>query len=135
MRPYDIPVTHFGVNTGELLGEMAAVGPDILGIDWKTPLDVAARRVSDSLETAHQAGDERVPADRLVRAIQGNLDPAVLLSTPEVIADQVRRVCAEADRAVDAGDACGHIFNRGHGVLPETPADAITRAFAEVHEL
>lgn len=135
VRPYDIPVIHFGVNTGELLGEMAAVGPDVVGVDWKTPLDVAARRISNSLEKAHQDGDQRVPADRLCRAIQGNLDPAVLLADHPVIRREVRRVCEEADRAVDLGDARGHIFNLGHGVLPETSPDAITRAFAEVHEL
>ncbi|AHW64058.1 Uroporphyrinogen decarboxylase [Corynebacterium glyciniphilum AJ 3170] len=133
VRPYDVPVIHFGVNTGELLGEMAAVGPDVIGIDWKTPLDVAAQRVTASLTAAHEAGDLRVSAERRVRAIQGNLDPAILLAGPEVIGEQVRRVCREADRAVAAGDARGHIFNLGHGVLPETDPDAITRAFAEMH--
>ncbi|AGP30892.1 uroporphyrinogen decarboxylase [Corynebacterium terpenotabidum Y-11] len=124
VRPYGVPMIHFGVNTTELLGEMAAVGPDIIGVDWKTPLDVAAARV-----TAHLT-EVGLPAPR---AIQGNLDPAVLLAGPEVIADQVGRICAEADAAIAAGDARGHIFNLGHGVLPETDPDAITRAFAEVH--
>lgn len=135
VRPYGVPVIHFGVNTGELLGEMAAVGPDVVGVDWKTPLDVAAHRITDELTAAHGNSDPRVGADNLVRAIQGNLDPAVLLSEPAVIRDQVRRVCAEADRAVANGDARGHVFNLGHGVLPETDPDAITRAFAEVHAL
>ncbi|MGV0867632.1 uroporphyrinogen decarboxylase [Corynebacterium kalidii] len=130
VRPYGVPVIHFGVNTGELLGEMAAVGPDVIGVDWKTPLDVAARRVTASLAENGEAGGPGSPG---VRAIQGNLDPAILLAGPDVIRDQVARVCAEADRAVAAGDARGHIFNLGHGVLPETDPDAITRAFAEVH--
>lgn len=126
VRPYGVPMIHFGVNTAELLGEMAAVGPDIIGVDWKTPLDVAAARVTADLR------DRGLDAPR---AIQGNLDPAVLLAGPEVIADHVRRICGEADAAVAAGDTTGHIFNLGHGVLPETDPDAITRAFAEVHAL
>ncbi len=126
VRPYGVPMIHFGVNTAELLGEMAAVGPDIIGVDWKTPLDVAAARVTAELR------DRGLDAPR---AIQGNLDPAVLLAGPEVIAGHVRRICAEGDAAVAAGDATGHIFNLGHGVLPETDPDAITRAFAEVHAL
>lgn len=126
VRPYGVPTIHFGVNTGELLGEMAAVGPDVIGVDWKTPLDTAAARVSSSLR---EAG---LP---FPRAIQGNLDPAVLLASPEVAAAHVRRICAEADTAIAAGDATGHIFNLGHGVLPETDPDTITRVFAEVHSL
>ncbi|MGC3904359.1 uroporphyrinogen decarboxylase [Corynebacterium variabile] len=126
VRPYGVPMIHFGVNTAELLGEMATVGPDIIGVDWKTPLDVAAARVTADLR--HRGLDAP-------RAIQGNLDPAVLLAGPEVIAGHVRRICAEGDAAVAAGDATGHIFNLGHGVLPETDPDAITRAFAEVHAL
>lgn len=126
VRPYGVPMIHFGVNTAELLGEMAAAGPDILGVDWKTPLDVAAARVTSELRSRD------LPAPR---AIQGNLDPAVLLAGAEVVSAHVRRICAEADLAVAAGDARGHIFNLGHGVLPETDPDAITRAFAEVHSL
>lgn len=126
VRPYGVPMIHFGVNTAELLGEMAAVGPDVIGVDWKTPLDVAAARVNSYLV------DAGLPVPR---AIQGNLDPAVLLAGPEVIRDQVRRICAEADAALAAGHARGHIFNLGHGVLPETDPDAITRAFQEVHAL
>lgn len=126
VRPYGVPMIHFGVNTSELLGEMAAVGPDIIGVDWKTPLDVAAARVTATLRS------EGLPAPV---AVQGNLDPAVLLSEPRVVAEHVSRICAEADAAIAAGDARGHIFNLGHGVLPETDPDAITRAFAEVHAL
>jgi uroporphyrinogen decarboxylase len=120
VRPFGVPMIHFGVNTGELLGEMAAVGPDVTGVDWKVPLDVAARRISEA------AGPT---------VLQGNMDPAVLLAGDRVIADQVRRICGEADAAVAAGTARGHIFNLGHGVLPQTPADAVTRAFEEVHAL
>lgn len=126
VRPYGVPMIHFGVNTAELLGEMAAVGPDVIGVDWKTPIDTAAARVSTYLKNAG------LPAPR---AIQGNLDPAVLLAGPESIRDHVRRICAEADTAIRAGDATGHIFNLGHGVLPETSPDAITHAVAEVHSL
>jgi uroporphyrinogen decarboxylase len=104
-----VPRIHFGVGTGELLPAMAEAGVDVVGVDWRTPLDVAAARVPG-------------------RAVQGNLDPCVLLAPWPVIETEVRRVLA-AGRA-----APGHVFNLGHGVLPETDPGMLTRVVELIHE-
>lgn len=111
---FGVPRIHFGVGTGELLASMAAPA-DVIGVDWRMPLDEAVRRVG--------AG----------KAVQGNLDPAVLFAGPDVVAAEVRRVVADGRRAVAAG-ATGHIMNLGHGVLPDTDPDVITRAVELAHE-
>ncbi|HEX2771722.1 MAG TPA: uroporphyrinogen decarboxylase [Micromonosporaceae bacterium] len=105
-----IPRIHFGVGTGELLGAMGEAGADVVGVDWRTPLDAAADRIGTD------------------RAVQGNLDPCLLFAPWPVIEDEVRRVLAEGK------DAPGHVFNLGHGVLPETDPDALTRVVDLVHE-
>ena len=66
--------------------------------------------------------------------LQGNLDPALLFAGPDVVRAEVERIRAAARRAVEEGYATGHIFNLGHGVLPETPAEAVTEAVRIVHE-
>lgn len=114
-----IPRIHFGVTTGELLGDMALAGPDVMGVDWRVPLDAAAERI-------HAAAGPK--------ALQGNLDPALLFTGQDVLRAEVHRVKEEARRAIAAGHATGHIFNLGHGVLPDTPAEAITKAVALIHE-
>jgi len=106
----DVPRVHFGVNTGELLSLMGAAGADVVGVDFRVPLAQAAQRVG--------AG----------RALQGNLDPAVLFAPWPVIAEQVRHVM-ESGRLLD-----GHVFNLGHGVLPDTDPDALARVVDLVHE-
>jgi uroporphyrinogen decarboxylase len=106
------PRIHFGVGTGELLGEMGAVGADVVGVDWRVDLRDARTRVG---------------ADK---ALQGNLDPVVLLGPWHVIEAEVRRVL---DQARQAGG--GHIFNLGHGVLPSIDPDVLSRVVALVHEL
>lgn len=111
-----IPRIHFGVATGELLGAMSEAGSEVMGVDWRVPLDVAAKRFASP------------------RVLQGNLDPAMLFAGPAVVQEEVRRIKAEAARAIDAGTATGHIFNLGHGVLPTTDAGAITDAVAMIHE-
>ncbi|HET8995022.1 MAG TPA: uroporphyrinogen decarboxylase [Rhodococcus sp. (in: high G+C Gram-positive bacteria)] len=111
-----VPRIHFGVGTGELLGVMGEVGADVVGVDWRVPLDVAAQRVG--------AG----------KPLQGNLDPALLFAGWEVVESEVRRVIAAADRALSAG-ATGHIFNLGHGVLPDTDPSILTRVVELVHSL
>ena len=68
------------------------------------------------------------------RVLQGNLDPAMLFAGTDVVRSEVARINAEAARAIAAGDATGHIFNLGHGVLPTTDADAITEAVRIIHE-
>lgn len=107
---YGVPRIHFGVGTGELLGLMAGAGADVVGVDWRVPLDEAARRTGGGV------------------ALQGNLDPAVLFAPREAVE-------AQTDRILDAAAGLpGHIFNLGHGVLPETDPDALTRLVAHVHE-
>ncbi|MEU8116912.1 uroporphyrinogen decarboxylase [Micromonospora sp. NPDC048947] len=106
-----VPRIHFGVGTAELLGAMGEAGADVVGVDWRTPLDVATGRIG---------------ADK---AVQGNLDPCVLLAPWPVVEAEVRRIL-EQGRA-----APGHVFNLGHGVLPETDPEVLTRVVALVHEL
>ncbi len=110
----EVPRIHFGVGTSELLGSMADAGADVVGVDWRTPLDTAAGR----LRTAgHQV------------AVQGNLDPTLVFAPWPVLAAEVRRV-------VDQGrSASGHVFNLGHGVLPGTDPDVLARVVDLVHSL
>jgi len=102
-----VPRIHFGVGTGELLTSMASINADVIGVDWRVPLDEARRRVNG-------------------KAIQGNLDPAICLAPWDVVANEVDRVLAE-------GGGRGHIFNLGHGVLPEIDPDILTRVVERVH--
>ena len=111
-----LPMTHFGVGTAELLGAMGEAGATVVGVDWRTSLSDAAARV--------QPGT----------ALQGNLDPVVLLAGWRVVEPAVRAVVEDGRRAVDAG-AAGHIFNLGHGVLPSTDPGVITDVVALVHSL
>ncbi len=105
----DVPGIHFGVNTGELLALMGAAGADVVGVDWRTPLSVARERVGGG------------------KALQGNLDPAVCLGPWPAVADEVRAVLH------DNGGHPGHVFNLGHGVLPETDPSVLQRVVALVH--
>lgn len=105
-----VPRIHFGVNTGELLGSMSRAGVDVVGVDFRVPLAEAAVRVGSD------------------KALQGNLDPAILFAPDEVVDAAVDEVLASA------AELPGHIFNLGHGVLPETNPDAIKRVVDRVHE-
>ncbi len=104
-----VPRIHFGVGTGELLGIMGEAGADVVGVDWRVPLDEAARRVEPG------------------KALQGNLDPAILLAPWEVIEPRTLEVLARGRTAE------GHIFNLGHGVLPQTDPDVLARLTDLVH--
>ncbi|HEU4542423.1 MAG TPA: uroporphyrinogen decarboxylase [Jiangellaceae bacterium] len=105
-----VPRIHFGVGTSEFLGLMADAGADVIGVDWRLPLDEAARRAPG-------------------KAVQGNLDPALLLADWPVIEREVHRI-------VDEGRAApGHVFNLGHGVLPSTDPDMLARVVDAVHAI
>jgi uroporphyrinogen decarboxylase len=106
----DVPRIHFGVGTGELLPLMREAGADVVGVDWHVPLGTAAERIGKGV------------------ALQGNLDPAICLAPVEVVVAEARRVLA------DAVGLEGHIFNLGHGVLPETDPDVLTAVVELVHE-
>jgi uroporphyrinogen decarboxylase len=105
-----VPRIHFGVGTGELLALMGEAGADVVGVDFRIPLDEAARRVGPG------------------RALQGNLDPAIVFAPWEAVAERVRAT-VEAGRSAE-----GHIFNLGHGVLPTTDPDMLARVVDLVHE-
>ncbi|SNT51895.1 uroporphyrinogen decarboxylase [Actinomadura meyerae] len=105
-----VPRIHFGVGTGELLGPMGEAGADVVGVDWRVPLDEAVSRVEPG------------------KALQGNLDPAILFAPWETVEARARDVLARGRTAE------GHIFNLGHGVLPSTDPDVLARLADLVHE-
>lgn len=111
LRGLDVPKVHFGVGSGELLAAMHAVGADVMGVDWRLPLDEANRRLGGT-----------VP-------LQGNIDSALLSAPWPVLENHVRTV-------VDAGRAApSHVVNLGHGVPPDTDPDVLTRIVEFVHSL
>jgi uroporphyrinogen decarboxylase len=108
LAPLGVPRVVFGVGAGELLGIFAEAGADVVGVDWRVPLDVARTRVGPGA------------------ALQGNLDPAACLAPWPVLADEARAVLAAAGER-------GHVFNLGHGVLPNTDPDQLARLVDLVH--
>ena len=111
VAPLGVPVIVFGTGTAGLLPLMATTGADVVGIDWRIALDDGWARVGHD------------------RAVQGNLDPLVLFAPREEIERHVRDILARA------GGRPGHIFNLGHGILPETPVDNVRYVVELVHEL
>lgn len=105
----NVPRIHFGVGTGELLGLMAQAGADVVGVDWRVPLDVARTRVPANI------------------ALQGNLDPALAFAPWDVVAEATRDVLRR-----NAGNPA-HVFNLGHGVMPETDPTVLERVVELVH--
>jgi uroporphyrinogen decarboxylase len=103
-----VPRIHFGTGTATLLELMRDAGGDVIGIDWRVPLDQAWQRLGDV-------------------ALQGNLDPAVMLTSPDVVEREARAILAQA-RGYG-----GHTFNLGHGVLPSTPIENVERLIEVVH--
>ena len=106
-----VPVIHFGTGTGGLLELMRRGGGDVIGVDWRIDLDVAWKRLGYDV------------------AVQGNLDPIVLFAPLDEIRAQVRRIID----AIEGHD--GHIFNLGHGILPNTPVDNVIALVDMVHEI
>jgi uroporphyrinogen decarboxylase len=104
-----VPRIHFGVGTGELLGLMSEAGADVVGVDWRVTLSAARARIG--------AG----------KAVQGNLDPAVCMAPVEVVLEETTRIL------LDGAAEPGHIFNLGHGVLPDTDPGVLERVVETVH--
>jgi len=109
LQPTGVPRIHFGVHTAHLLSLMGEAGAEVVGVDWRTPLDEATRIVGPG------------------HALQGNLDPAVLLAPWPVVEDRALEVITRGKAAP------GHVFNLGHGVLPTTDPDVLTRLVELVH--
>lgn len=111
LRGLDVPKVHFGVGSGEVLRAMHGIGADVMGVDWRIPLDEADRRLGGG-----------VP-------LQGNIDPALLAAPWNILEAHVRDV-------VDRGRAApSHVVNLGHGVPPETDPDVLSRIVQLVHSL
>jgi uroporphyrinogen decarboxylase len=110
IAPLGVPRIHFGTDTAGLLELIAATGPEVVGLDWRLPLDVGWRRVGEA------------------RGVQGNLEPAVLTGPSELVRDRALDVLRRA------GGRPGHVFNLGHGVLPESSLDNLQLLVDTVHD-
>jgi uroporphyrinogen decarboxylase len=107
----DVPVIHFGTGTATLLPSMREAGGDVIGVDWRIPLDKAWEKIGHD------------------RAIQGNLDPTLLFAPESVLERAVGRILEQA------GGRPGHIFNLGHGILPGTPVENVRAVVDLVHTM
>jgi len=105
-----VPVIYFGVETAALLGKMAETGADVIGLDWRQPLDEGWRAVGQG------------------HAVQGNLDPITLFAPVEVLEQRVKEILRAA------GGRPGHIFNLGHGIVPGTPVENVQAVVKMVRE-
>jgi uroporphyrinogen decarboxylase len=105
-----VPVIYFGVETAGLLGEMAKTGADVIGLDWRQPLDEGWRAVGHG------------------HAVQGNLDPITLFAPLEVLELRVKEILRAANGRP------GHIFNLGHGIVPTTPVENVQAVVRMVKE-
>jgi uroporphyrinogen decarboxylase len=105
-----VPVIHFGTGTGALLELMREAGGDVIGLDWRVRLDEAWQRVGHDV------------------AVMGNLDPVVLFASQEALRSQATRILEQA------GGRPGHVFNLGHGILPQTPVENVIALVEMVHE-
>jgi uroporphyrinogen decarboxylase len=111
LRGLEVPKVHFGVGSGEMLAAMHGIGADVMGVDWRLPLDEASRRLGNA-----------VP-------LQGNIDPALLTAPWSTLESHVRDV-------VDRGRAApAHVVNLGHGVPPTTDPEVLTKIVELVHSL
>ncbi|MGH9870691.1 MAG: uroporphyrinogen decarboxylase [Candidatus Polarisedimenticolia bacterium] len=108
LKGMGVPSIHFATAGESLLDPMAEAGGDVISVDWRIPLGTVRARHPD-------------------RAVQGNLDPLALMAPPEVLRAKIRDVLS------DAGPQPGHIFNLGHGILPDTPVEAVELLADEVH--
>lgn len=108
LKPLGAPVIIFGTGTASLLEAMRETGADVIGVDWRVPLDEAWQRLAEC-------------------AIQGNLDPAVMLAPTDIVRAEAQDVLRRA------GGRAGHIFNLGHGVLPQTPVENVQVLIDTVH--
>lgn len=110
IRQTGVPVIYFGTDTATLLASMRETGADVLGVDWRIPLDDGWNRIGFN------------------RAIQGNLDPVALFASEQEVLARAAEVLRRADNRP------GHIFNLGHGILPETPVENVQALVKFVHE-
>ncbi|MBI3536673.1 MAG: uroporphyrinogen decarboxylase, partial [Chloroflexi bacterium] len=108
LAPTNVPRIHFGTGTATLLELMKEAGGSVIGIDWRVPLDQASQRLG-------------------AIALQGNLDPAVMLTSPEIIEKHAREILTQMN------GRRGHIFNLGHGILPNTPIENVERLVEVIH--
>jgi uroporphyrinogen decarboxylase len=106
-----VPVIHFGTGTAALLELMDEAGGDVLGLDWRVRLDDGWRRVGHDV------------------AVMGNLDPVALFANQDLLRAQAKRILDQA------GGRAGHIFNLGHGILPQTPVENVIALVDMVHEM
>jgi uroporphyrinogen decarboxylase len=105
-----VPVIYFGVETAGLLEQMAQTGADVIGLDWRQPLDEGWRTVGHG------------------HAVQGNLDPITLFAPPDVLEQRVKEILRAANGRP------GHIFNLGHGIVPATPVENVQAVVRMVRE-
>jgi uroporphyrinogen decarboxylase len=108
--PPEIPTIHFGTDTGSLLEHQRDAGGSVIGLDWRVRLDAAWDRLGPEV------------------AVQGNLDPALLLAPTEELKRQTHRILRQSENRI------GHVFNLGHGILPQTPVDNVLALVDFVHQ-